>query len=188
MSSNKGYSSRPYGSRTAVSRLHFRNRHRRLVFPVTVFIALLGNVPLLTGSRPRRQAAPNSSLAGVYLKTRRCCTTAFNNRCCSAPTPPSGSTVSASGCLGLADSELEIYSSNAAVSRLMTLSRLTGLPRWSLWYSLGTDSTENNFSCSCYVTVWCASCDGPTKTQLPRFASLLCYILLSRRRVCRAIA
>jgi hypothetical protein len=98
----------------------------RLVFPVTVFTALLGNFfqlwtflcsrsHVLAGWRPS-----HTNLLLLYFR------------------------------------------------RPKAVSRLTGLSYRSLWHSVGTEPTENIFSCSCCTIVWRGSCDVPTENTTCR--------------------
>jgi hypothetical protein len=59
---------------------------------------------------------------------------------------------------------------------------LAGLYRWSPWYNnLGTNPTENTFSCSCYVTVWRGSCDGSTENIASRIWFIALWFYWCRR-------
>jgi hypothetical protein len=99
-----------------------------------------------------RLVAPSFSLAGVYLTANSAllCNGIQQHttmRASPPPMPPPG-IVSVLDCLRLRSNSSQL---------------LTGLSRCPSWYSLRMDPTENPFSCSCFITVWHGSYDGPTK-------------------------
>jgi hypothetical protein len=123
-SSNKGYSSRPYGSRTALSNRRLKTTNSRVyisqiiiahkvVFLVTIFTALLGNVSnsghLSAPGLPSSQAGGSPLLTGKRLSHNELgiATQQLKTIGGPPPTPPS-CYVSVSGCLGQPASGLEL--------------------------------------------------------------------------------
>jgi hypothetical protein len=139
---------------------------QRLIFPLTVVTALLGNVFqqwTFLYSRPH-------ILAGRLLshnKNRLCYATAYNNGGPLPPTPP----LRATFC-----DDLRRLCLSTADCRLTNLdpSRLTDLSVWYSWYSRGTDPTENTASNSSSFVAWLYYRRGPTENTAPSRTPIGC--------------
>jgi hypothetical protein len=87
------------------------------------------------------------------------------------PTPSPGATLCIDlRCLQTANCKL--ITLDRILQTLGSDSRLTGLPRWFSWYSLGTDSTEKTASHKSSIVAWRHYRRGPTDNTVPSGTSI----------------